>query len=194
MIPTGVDTDRFTPVSRPSSDRCVIGWSGGSAGFNYLYEIETALSKVLENNPQAMLSIVTDRQPDFTMLPMEQVIITPWTPENEVQTIQEMDIGLMPIENSVGGWGKCSYKMLLYMACGKPVVVSPYGMNQEVLSGAEVGLGARSSEDWVDSITSLISNVSLRREMGMNGRKVVLDQYSKIISGRKIVSHVTQYK
>ncbi|MEA3469844.1 MAG: glycosyltransferase family 4 protein [Thermodesulfobacteriota bacterium] len=194
VIPTGVDTDYFCPSLKSSLDNCIIGWSGGSGGFDYLYEIESALKIVLDNNPRAILSIVADRKPDFKILPPEQVVFTVWSPANEVQTIQAMDIGIMPIDDSICARGKCSFKMLLYMACGKPVVVSPFGMNRDVLRHAAAGFAAKTIQDWVDSVDCLITNRSLRQEMGALGRQVVVDEYSNAVSIEKLAAHFFQYR
>ena len=64
---------------------------------------------------------------------MESVKFVKWCPENEVSAIQDIDIGLMPLKDSEFQRGKCSYKMLTYMSCERPVVVSPVGMNADVL-------------------------------------------------------------
>jgi glycosyltransferase involved in cell wall biosynthesis len=89
-----------------------------------------------------------------------------------------MSIGIMPLDDSLISRGKCSFKMLLYMACGLPVVVSPFGMNREVLEKGEVGLAAISCDDWVDRLDSLLRRTDERRRMGHNGRAVVMDHYS----------------
>lgn len=195
VIPTGVDTDRYLPLSRPFSDSCVIGWSGGSGGFQYLYQIESALKVVLEENPHVIFSIVADRRPDLQMLPPEQVRFTFWSPKNEVHTIQAMDIGIMPIDNSVSARGKCSYKMLLYMACGKPVVVSPYGMNQEVLElGDKIGYSPRTKSEWVEVLSILVHNPRLCYEIGSRGRKVAVNHYSIQQTGMQLASHLLSYR
>ncbi len=64
-----------------------------------------------------------------------------------------MSVGLMPLADTDWCNGKCSYKMLCYMAAGLPVVVTAAGMNREVLALGEVGLSAASEREWVDALT-----------------------------------------
>jgi glycosyltransferase involved in cell wall biosynthesis len=89
-----------------------------------------------------------------------------------------MSIGLMPLADTDWCNGKCSYKMLCYMAAGLPVVVTAAGMNREVLALGEVGLSAASEREWVDALTALLDHPNLRRNMGAAGRTVVEERFS----------------
>jgi glycosyltransferase involved in cell wall biosynthesis len=89
-----------------------------------------------------------------------------------------MSIGLMPLADSDWCNGKCSYKMLCYMAAGLPVVVTAAGMNREVLALGEVGFSARGEQEWTDAITALLDNAEMRHRMGVAGRAVVEERYS----------------
>jgi len=64
------------------------------------------------------------------------------------------------------------------MACGIPAVVSPVGMNNQVLALGKVGLAARSEDDWVDALGCILKNPMAGREMGAAGRAVVEERYS----------------
>lgn len=175
-IPTSVDTERFKPTRM--AEKLVIGWTGTGGNFQYLYQIEAALARVLHAFPEAMLRIVSDQRPAFAGLSDSQIEYLQWSPENEVTAIQGMSVGLMPLGNSEWEKGKCSYKMLLYMACGIPVVVSPIGMNNEVLGRGQCGLAASDESGWVDGLTTLLEDAKLRSQMGSIGRQVVIDHYS----------------
>ena len=98
--------------------------------------------------------------------------------ELEVAHIQGMTVGIMPLDDSLVSRGKCSFKMLLYMASGIPVVVSPYGMNTEVLQKSDVGFGARNMQEWVETLTMLIENPDVATRLGKAGRAVVEQHYS----------------
>jgi len=186
IIPTAVDTDRYHPlVSDDSFEKKVIGWSGSSSGFRYLYSIERPLAVVLKKHPTAFLRIVADTMPRFNLIPLEQLEFIRWTPEVEVSSIQEMNIGLMPLDDSLWSRGKCSFKMLTYMACGVPVVASPIGMNYNVLSLGKIGFGPTDEDAWVATIGTLLECRETAIQMGKTGRKIVLDNFStKIIAPR----------
>jgi glycosyltransferase involved in cell wall biosynthesis len=179
ILPTPVDTQTFYPQTGPrDGERPIIGWMGLPSSLRYVYQIEQALARVLGRYPEAVLRIVCGSRPDFRMIPQERVHWIPWTRENEARTIQEMTIGIMPLDDTVFSRGKCSYKMLLYMASGLPVVVSPVGMNAEVLKKGMVGFGPGSEPDWVDNLSQLLSSPKLREQMGKVGRETVVREFS----------------
>jgi glycosyltransferase involved in cell wall biosynthesis len=178
VIPTPVETRRFYPPSHDVYPMPIIGWLGLSCGFKYLYQIEPALRHVLEQHRQIRLRIVSDRRPCFQILPPEQVEFIPYRREREVANIQEMTVGIMPLDDSVTARGKCSFKMLLYMACGVPVVVTPVGMNADVLKRGAVGLGPRSNVEWVDCLNLLLQEPDLRTRMGKAARQIAVEHYS----------------
>jgi len=176
VLPTGVDTTRFEPA-RVTTHK-VIGWSGLAVGLKWLYGIERALVAVLERHPDATLRIVSDEPPKFSRLAPGKVDYIRWSPEVEVRSIQEMTVGLMPLEDSAFARGKCSYKMLLYMSCGVPVVVSPVGMNVEVLALGRCGFAVSSVDEWISAIDCLLSNPDVAAVHGREGRSIVEREFS----------------
>ena len=63
------------------------------------------------------------------------------------------------------------------MAARLPVVVSPFGMNQQVLAKGEIGFGVVSTDDWIHALEELIRKASLRKRMGESGFNVVKTFY-----------------
>lgn len=180
IIATAVDTDQYAPAIKlvQTEGKIVIGWIGTSGNLRYVYAIEAALAKVLALYPKATLRIVCDKLPKFNLVDLNRCEFIQWSEILELESIQGMDIGIMPLINTAWARGKCSFKMLQYMACGIPVVVSPVGMNAEVLAVGNVGIGAVSNDDWVDAISSLLDNSDLRQKLGAIGRQVVIDSFS----------------
>jgi glycosyltransferase involved in cell wall biosynthesis len=182
VLPTAVDTDKFMPREGGLNfERKIIGWTGSSATIKYLYTIEPALSVLLKRFPDVIVKIISDRKPEFKELPVERVIFEAWNPETEVISLQDFTVGLMPLHDDLWARGKCSLKMLTYMAMRIPVVVSPVGMNVDVLKNGACGYLAYTVDDWVDAISSLLSSQSLSENMGAIGQMVIKSYYAKNI-------------
>ena len=111
-----------------------------------------------------------------------------WSEESEVDTIQNMDIGVMPLTDSAWSRGKCGYKLIQYMACGLPVVASPVGVNREIVEHGVNGFLAKTEAEWSKALITLLSDEELRRRMGLAGRKKVEQQYSLQVYGPKVAS------
>jgi len=178
IVPTAVDTEVWTPRREVSGDTWTIGWIGTSSNLPYLLPLEGALAAFLERHGDARLLVVSDGTPDFTRLPADRWRFAKWSAHAEVGLVQRMDVGLMPLPDTDWARGKCAAKMLLYMAAGIPVVVSPVGTNVEVLALGEVGLAARDPEQWLDALAALYLDRPRARRMGLLGRAVVEAEYS----------------
>lgn len=177
VLPTPVDTDRFCPGTAKRNSE-VICWSGSSSGLPFLYSIEPALSAVLSKSPARRLRVVCDAAPRFSTVPADRVEFIPWSESVEVAAIQDGGVALMPLDQSQWSRGKCSYKMLTYMACAVPVVATPVGMNRDLLLRAPAGLPATTQTEWTDAIETVLSSPSGAAEMGAAGRELVQREYS----------------
>jgi len=109
-----------------------------------------------------------------------------WTEKSEVEEIQKFDIGIMPLEDKLFERGKCGYKLIQCMACGKPVVASPVGANTEVVRDAVDGYWASSNSEWVISLLELIDDSSKRKKMGLAARLRVEEYYSLNKASKKL--------
>jgi glycosyltransferase involved in cell wall biosynthesis len=195
VLPTAVDTTRFRPMESRTrrGSKQIIGWSGIGSGMKCLIDMEPALAAVLGKRRETVLRVVSDVKPRFRLLDESRVEYVPWSPENEVSTIQEMSVGLMPTDDSLWARGKCSYKMLLYMSCGVPVVVSPVGMNNEVLALGKAGFGPQSEAEWVDCINFFLDNPANGSEMGMVGRRIVETHYSLHMLSQRLATYIKRF-
>lgn len=176
IIPTGVDTYKFAPTLGDRDK--VIVWSGSSSGLPYVYEIEEELYKVLQKFQDWKLRILCDQPPKFRFLTVEMVEYVKWSISNEVTMVNTASIGIMPLPDNDWERAKCSYKMLTYMSCGLPVVVSPVGMNARVLALAKVGLSATLDAEWYDCLGHLMEDSNSGRAMGVNGRQVISNHFN----------------
>ena len=64
------------------------------------------------------------------------------------------------------------------MAMGIPAVMSPVGVNKEIISNGENGFLAATNEEWVEKLSYLIDNPQVRVAMGEKGRQKVESEFS----------------
>ena len=181
IVPTVVDTNLFTPVEEVSkifqdeNDIVTIGWSGTSSSYQYFCLLEDVFIKILLKYKNTKLVFVSDRPPYELKKLYNFVEFIEWAPEIDASTIQNFDIGIMPINNDDWCKGKGAYKMLLYASCGIPVVASSVGENKIILDSASIGIGVLNTDDWYFSLEELIIDSKARSELGANGRKYVVE-------------------
>lgn len=187
IVPTAIDTERFCPAAEPCRQErpFTVGWTGTSGNFGYLEAIEVPLKRFLTQFDAKFL-VVAERPPRFLHLDPDQVEFVRWSPETEASTLLLMDVGLMPLPDTEWTRGKCSFKMLQYMGCELPVVVSPVGMNTELLAMGNIGFGATAEAEWFDALTWLYHNRIEGKTMGREGRTLVLERFSRDVVAHRI--------
>jgi glycosyltransferase involved in cell wall biosynthesis len=190
VIPTSVDLHKYfkTDTKKHSFN---VGWLGSSSGFHYLKRIESQLMLFFSKHSDARLMIVSDKYP-YELSQLDKFIdYFPWGRSIDTQLINMFSVGLMPITNTEWDQGKCSFKMLQYMACEVPIIASEIGMNKEVAehmkSYGECGIMISSDEDWYAALKTYydMSDASMS-EQGSNGRKIIINSYSTTVVAKQI--------
>ena len=92
----------------------------------------------------------------------------------------------MPLIDSPWERGKCGYKLIQYMACGKPVIASPVGINKDIVSHGINGYVALTVDEWVKAFRALYSDAENRLAMGAKGRKLVEEKYCLQITAPRL--------
>ncbi|MEI6764979.1 MAG: glycosyltransferase family 4 protein [Bacteroidota bacterium] len=177
VIPTTLVTDIFKRIDTPKiGDAVCIGWTGSSTTLKHL---ESALPflKELKSRFRDKISfrVIADKpflpdDPDFEFCK--------WSKETEVADLCAIDIGIMPLPDDEWARGKCGFKGLQYMALGIPAVMSPVGVNTEIISDGVNGFLASSVDEWVEKLSQLIESPGLRLQFGTQGRKTIEERYS----------------
>jgi len=174
LNPTTIDTEYHKELSRPASNKTVIGWTGTHSTLPYLKLILPVLNQ-LRTEYEFELLVISNQIPDFDVSYMR---FLPWKKSSEIEDLNKIDIGIMPLTDDVWSRGKCGFKILQYMSIKKPVVASPVGVNKLLLEESQAGFGANKETEWNDAIRKLLNDANLRRQLGSRGAKYIEDNYS----------------
>jgi glycosyltransferase involved in cell wall biosynthesis len=178
IIPTVVDLDRY-PFAMPqeSAERTItIGWYGSNSTSPYLQKILPALKRIEETyRGRVRFRFFGDTK---LILDLCELQILPFKLETEIEDLRSIDVGLMPLPDTVWTRAKCAFKAIQYMALGIPTVVSPIGMAAEVVRHNETGLHATTEEEWYEQISRLIDDIDLQQRLAIAGRAEVERCYS----------------
>jgi glycosyltransferase involved in cell wall biosynthesis len=186
IIPTVVDTARYRPKkSYGHQGKLNIGWVGLAYNLPYIKELANILQKLKKEIGEFVLTVISSQGFEIDGV---EVIFKRWSYDNEVKEIKSLDIGIMPLPDDEWAKGKCGLKVLQYMACGVPVVVSPVGVNREIIRDGENGFLAATDEEWIEKLSLLARDEALRRRLGQKGRATVENHYSLRIWGPRVAS------
>jgi hypothetical protein len=176
IIPMALDEKQWTMRDQNANPKKVrIGWSGHPVNFPYLLQIEPALVEVQQRFPgTAEFAVFSGQKPEFKSL---DFVHLPFVPGSEPEIIRSFDIGLLPLPDDAFSGAKAPIKGLQYLASGAAVVLSPVGAAAEMFRAGRTAALARSREEWVTALTTLIADTSLRYRLAVDGRKLFEEQF-----------------
>jgi glycosyltransferase involved in cell wall biosynthesis len=191
IVPTTIDTKIYVPLkNRKSKDRVCIGWSGSFSTIQHFEKAIPFLKKIKEKYGNAVeFKIIGDANYYCEELDTKGVA---WVAATEIEDLSEIDIGIMPLPDDEWARGKCGLKGLQYMALSIPALMSPVGVNKEIVTPKVNGYLPDTNEEWVSTLETLINDQELRRRIGEAGRQTVIDHYSVEAWKNKYVKYFNQ--
>ena len=176
IVPTTIDTEEYQRHQLAPRDKICIGWSGSITTIKHFEYAISFLEKIKEKYPDRVyFKVIGDKSYTHTGLGIQGQA---WKKDTEIKDLSEIDIGIMPLPNDKWAKGKCGLKGLQYMALEIPTLMSPVGVNTEIIEDGENGFLAETESEWVEKISTLIEDPNLRKAMGEAGRQTVLEKYS----------------
>ena len=175
ILPTTIDTiEHHTILCNHDKKPLVIGWTGTHTTMRYLDFLVPILSE-LEKNHTFVFRVISNEAPDFNLKSLEFV---KWNKETEIEDLAQIQIGVMPLEKDIWSEGKCGFKGLQYMSLGMATLLSPVGVNTQIIQDGKNGFLASTPQEWKDKLTILLENTTLRKSMGEAGLTTIQQRYS----------------
>lgn len=183
FLPTTIDLHYHTAEAKKEG-KLTIGWTGSHTTAKYLHDLVPVIQE-LNNKYDFDFLVISNENPGLDLPNLKYI---PWEKNSEIKDLNLIDIGIMPLEDSVWTHGKCAFKILQYMALSKACVASPVGANLTVIKEGENALFAQSEKEWYDALEKLIFDENLRYELGENAFETVKNNYSVMANREKYLS------
>lgn len=174
LNPTTIETNYHKELKNSKTTKISIGWTGTHSTLPYLKPLIPVLDKLsLEYDFE--LLVISNQKPDFAVSYMRFI---QWVKSSEIEDLNQINIGVMPLSDDIWSQGKCGFKLLQYMAIKKPVVASPVGVNTKIINESQAGFLAETEKEWISAISKLLANPEHRNDLGNTGRSYIKDYYS----------------
>ena len=173
VIPTTIDLN-YHKTKPNTNSKITIGWTGTHSTLKHLDLIISTLEK-LEEKHDFDLVIISDKKPTYKLKSLKFI---KWNKETEIEDLNKIDIGIMPLYDNDWEKGKCGFKGLQYMSLGIPTIMSPVGVNNQIIEHEKNGYLAHSNNEWIVFLEALMSNEDLRNTIGQLGKKTIEKLYS----------------
>jgi glycosyltransferase involved in cell wall biosynthesis len=173
-LPTPINTERYFPLVKKNKKIVSLGWVGVPGSMGHLIKLLPILKNLSSKLPFELI-VISKKNLFYRGLKIRNI---EWELDKENIYLNLIDIGLMPLDDSIWTNGKGGYKLIQYGAAGLPSIGSPVGINKEIIIHNKTGLLASSADEWKKYLELLINSTSLRKKMGREARKHVLKEYS----------------
>ena len=190
VIPTVVDTDKYTPTRNDHEFPPVIGWIGSPTTWPYVRPLLPLLNDLVRGGRARVKVVGAGAAAAADSFPGLELI--DWSEECEIDEIRSFDVGIMPVPDDDWAHGKSGYKLIQYMACGLPVLASPIGVNSDIVGHGESGYLAATTDEWRVGLERLIGNADLRSALGSRGRARAVAHYSLATYAPRLVDIVVK--
>jgi len=177
FLPNGVDAEYFSPgTNRASKNRVILLFAGVMC---YQPNIDAAMyliQKIMPNIKENIELRIAGRDPAFEITDAAQKdtrIVVTGTVKDMAQEYKQADIFIAPMISGAG----IQNKILQALACGLPVITT--SICADAFEEFPVGsLTANSLDEMIEAINNLLQDETMRRELGLLGRKYIENEWS----------------
>ncbi len=176
ILPMVLDPASYTPRRSGGGGTVVLGWMGSGYNLKNLAAIGPAL-RAAAKEVSFTLRVVSSEP--FELDGVEVTSLThPFSPESEREDLAAMDVGLLPLGDTVIDRGKSPLKLVQYGAASLPIMASPSAVDARHFPDGEAILFAGSPEEWTKAIVGIVRDANQRASLGNAARRAVEDHYS----------------
>lgn len=178
IIPTCVDYDKYDPkhyteVIRPLT----LGWIGGTRNLSQLDILHEHLNALIDKGYEFELLVISGRE-YAKRGASYKIRNVAWDPDSQINSIRQIDVGLMPLVDTPQTRGKCALKLLQYMGLGIPGVASAITVNCDIIDDGDNGWLVTNPDEWSQVLELVFLKRDKLPEIGVRAREKVMQHFT----------------
>ncbi|QHS23475.1 glycosyltransferase family 4 protein [Virgibacillus sp. MSP4-1] len=188
IIPTVVDKEQYINVEEHNEtehEDFIIGWIGAPTTIKNLKLVTDAINKITRVYPNVRFKIICDDHHGY-LDKINNSYFVKWSLNTYLNDLKKIDIGIMPLIDDQFNKGKCGFKLIQYIALGKPILASPVGINKDIVYKSKAGYLCKTEKDWIDAIEKIMCDKSLRKQLSYNALYSFENEYNTNVQYEKI--------
>jgi colanic acid biosynthesis glycosyl transferase WcaI len=206
VVENGVETDLFVPASITSNNalrrelgaesKFLVGYIGTMGNAHGLETLLDAAATLQQENSDVLFLLVgegAEKQRIKTKaesLDLTNIRFLDQKPREKIPAyISASDVCLVLLKKTDVFKTVIPTKMLEFMSCARPVVLGVDGQARQIMEEAQAGLviEPENPADLVQAINQLKGNRALGAELGQNGRKYIVENFSRARTAEKYI-------
>ena len=195
VVHNGVETDLFAPSASLNfknelklDGKFVVSYIGTMGMAHGLENVLEAAAIVQREHPEILFLLVGEGSDKKALIAkaksanLSNVQFIDEQPREKIPDyIGASDICLVLLKSSEIFRTVIPTKMLEFMSCSRPIILGVDGQAKRVMTEARAGISIQpgSVHELTDAVIQLASDANLRLELGRNGRKYILQNFSR---------------
>jgi len=205
IVENGVEANLFSPQNSDSELRCKLGIADkfvvcyiGTLGMAHgLETVLEAASRLQHTAPEVVFLLIGEGAEKSRMMSvarerqLDNVRFIDQQPREQIPAyICASDACLVTLKKSEVFKTVIPTKMLEFMSCARPVILGVDGQARKILEDARAGIFVEpeNSEQIANAVIQLSSSAELRELLGRNGRRHIIQHFSRAETARAYIS------
>lgn len=164
VIPTCLNKSFFGSIEFKKNTIVNFGWTGSNSTLKYLEQIIGEFDKLEQSGLNFRLSYMSNSK-SSVLESRKYTFFQKWDILSEIQFIDDIDFGIMPLDQTDWEKGKCGFKLLQYLSRGKYSIADMTNVNKKIL---EDGRGLIIKNNWFESLMFASKNIKSNKKSSVN--------------------------
>ena len=178
-IPTSINFSKYKSnfKIKNTNDYITIGWIGSTSTSKNIINIKEVIVKINIIYPKVKFKFMGFDDNLKEQINISNVQFCNWSVEEEFNFLSSIDLGIMPLDLNPFNQGKCGFKLIQYMAMGKPTLSTPLEANIKI-NRNNYNLFATSTDEWFEKIIEFKNNLNYYKNVGLRNKGIIEKFYS----------------